>query len=549
MPTFEFTSPQGKTYEVQGPEGATADQAFQILQRQLGAGAPTQSPDARPAIGSSKANQIPTSGYPQAPKSDRPPELPEDSFGKKLLAYPDMMMGLGAGALMAPVSQVGGIAGTLASGQYGTPQGIKAGEDVMRRIQSMAYQPRTKTASDVLGAISDLTDKSKLGAVVPDIPRVAPFAKTELAPPAVLNAAKKTEQAVKDVPKAFKPDPETLALARKAKSYGIPLRPDMLSDKKIVRMMGEAAEQVPLSGSKTQQRQEAFNKALISQIGGDAKATKLTPQVFQQALDKSGGAIGRIYAKTTISGDKFSKLDQIAKKADAMETTDNAKIVKGYVAEVKDKIKGATATSEKKMVVDKDGNLVWKQGESKTTPGTIDGTVLRKLDSDIGDRIRSVQDSDLRNNLRQIQDVMRDALNSSLKDEADKAALKQARTQYAKALTLEPLVAKSPTGNVSPAGLMAAMTATKTGKRMMARGKAGDMGDLARIGQRFLKEPPSSGTAERALAYGTFTGGLSTAAYFHPKTVAALYAGANLYNRLGPDLTDIFIATPPPKKP
>lgn len=36
MPTFEFTSPEGKTYTVNGPDGATKEQAFQILQAQLG---------------------------------------------------------------------------------------------------------------------------------------------------------------------------------------------------------------------------------------------------------------------------------------------------------------------------------------------------------------------------------------------------------------------------------------------------------------------------------------------------------------------------------
>jgi hypothetical protein len=36
MPTFDFTSPEGKTYSVEGPEGATQDQAFQILQQQIG---------------------------------------------------------------------------------------------------------------------------------------------------------------------------------------------------------------------------------------------------------------------------------------------------------------------------------------------------------------------------------------------------------------------------------------------------------------------------------------------------------------------------------
>lgn len=51
MPTFEFTSPEGKRYAVDGPAGATKEQAFQILQAQLsGAGAPsTAEPPARPA--------------------------------------------------------------------------------------------------------------------------------------------------------------------------------------------------------------------------------------------------------------------------------------------------------------------------------------------------------------------------------------------------------------------------------------------------------------------------------------------------------------------
>ncbi len=39
MPVFDFTSPDGKAYSVEGPEGATAAQAFEILQSQIGAAA------------------------------------------------------------------------------------------------------------------------------------------------------------------------------------------------------------------------------------------------------------------------------------------------------------------------------------------------------------------------------------------------------------------------------------------------------------------------------------------------------------------------------
>jgi hypothetical protein len=38
MPKFQLTSPDGKKYEVEGPEGATPEQAYDILQKQLNAG-------------------------------------------------------------------------------------------------------------------------------------------------------------------------------------------------------------------------------------------------------------------------------------------------------------------------------------------------------------------------------------------------------------------------------------------------------------------------------------------------------------------------------
>lgn len=37
MPTFDFTSPEGKTYSIEGPEGATREEAFQVLQAKLAA--------------------------------------------------------------------------------------------------------------------------------------------------------------------------------------------------------------------------------------------------------------------------------------------------------------------------------------------------------------------------------------------------------------------------------------------------------------------------------------------------------------------------------
>jgi hypothetical protein len=98
---------------------------------------------------------------------------------------------------------------------------------------------------------------------------------------------------------------------------------------------------------------------------------------------------------------------------------------------------------------------------------------------------------------------------------------------------IEPLVAKAKGGDISPQALMGAVTSDSSKKSMMARGKGGEIGDLARIGQAFLKEPPSSGTGERLGAYSLLTGG----AVAEPHTAAGIVAAANLYNRLGPRLT------------
>jgi hypothetical protein len=74
--------------------------------------------------------------------------------------------------------------------------------------------------------------------------------------------------------------------------------------------------------------------------------------------------------------------------------------------------------------------------------------------------------------------------------------------------TIQPIVAKSPTGDVSPAQLAARVNETGNG---MAFGYGGDLGELARIGQKFLKEPGSSNTAERLSTMAGTIGGVPNA--------------------------------------
>jgi hypothetical protein len=189
----------------------------------------------------------------------------------------------------------------------------------------------------------------------------------------------------------------------------------------------------------------------------------------------------------------------------------------------------------------------------KSVDGILPGKALRTISSKIGAQIRSTQNGDLKFALGDIQDNLHDAMTAGLGKE-DQAALATARRQYAIGKTLEPLVAKAPTGDIPPSLLLGALNATKSGKSAVARGAAGDLGKLADIGQRFLKESPSSGTAERRWAQalpstiGGLAGGTAGAAGAGVGAAGGLlgaYGAANLYNRFGPDLTQRLIDRPP----
>lgn len=109
-------------------------------------------------------------------------------------------------------------------------------------------------------------------------------------------------------------------------------------------------------------------------------------------------------------------------------------------------------------------------------------------------------------NVRFYASSIRNALDDALERSAPPELvdeLRLARSQYRSMKTIEDLAAKSPTGDISPAALMQAVQ-HNSGPRAAYKG-GGDLGELARIGQHFLKEPPSSGTAERIAAKDTLT--------------------------------------------
>jgi hypothetical protein len=77
---------------------------------------------------------------------------PQVSMRDRIMGVIETPLALGAtlgGGLISPIV---GAVGTLASGKYGTQEGIRAGQEAMKAVQ---YQPRTQTAREALGAVGE----------------------------------------------------------------------------------------------------------------------------------------------------------------------------------------------------------------------------------------------------------------------------------------------------------------------------------------------------------------------------------------------------------
>lgn len=140
MPTFSFTSPEGKTYDIDGPEGSTQEQAFQMLQQHLG------------GAGSSNPKSIPD--VPPQPVPAKAPTTWERLKGAGEAGL-SVLSGATGGLVGMVGGTLGGLAGAIASGKIGTPEGAQMLEDVAtQQAQRFTYQPRTQTGQEALQFIT-----------------------------------------------------------------------------------------------------------------------------------------------------------------------------------------------------------------------------------------------------------------------------------------------------------------------------------------------------------------------------------------------------------
>lgn len=270
--------------------------------------------------------------------------------------------------------------------------------------------------------------------------------------------------------------PEVAALARTARdTYGIPIRAGQITDSPAVRFTDSTLSKTPGMGygAANRAQQLAVNRAVAQTIGEDAD--RLTPAVMQAARTRLGQSFDRVAQGSWVRADNqlSGDLQKTFNEAAAVLTDAELKPLQGQVKQMLAKFDPKT------------GEMEGNQYQALTRKGAP------------LDRAMSDNNPNVRYYAGQIRDALDGALERSAPPELVQE-LRQTRGQYRALKTIEDLAAKSPTGDISPAGLMQAVQ-RGYGNQVAYQG-GGALGDLARIGQRFLKEPPSSGTAERIAA-------------------------------------------------
>lgn len=277
--------------------------------------------------------------------------------------------------------------------------------------------------------------------------------------------------------------PETERLAEVAKKEGVPLDAAQVTGNPVLQNAKAVLSRIPFTASAQQAKQaaqqEAFNAALLKRIGSSGKAG--TPDVMADAYNGIVGKMNDAANSVAITMDDaaVTKLADVEAKVLRRLPTDQKAVIKSYIDDL--------------------SNVIGQQG-------AIPGEVYNQTRSELGRIAANTNNSSLREGAKGLQRVLDDAFDRQAPKEAV-AAMKEARAQYSKYLTLESAMKKARTtdGNFSAKQVYAQAQQDIPG---FVRGGGGDFNDLVRAGRQFLPDPiPNSGTPQQLMYQQLLTAG------------------------------------------
>ena len=274
-------------------------------------------------------------------------------------------------------------------------------------------------------------------------------------------------------------DPAMAQLGQKALDIGVTPPLASMADTPTMRIIGAQARELPFSGATTQtQDVQRTVQGQLLDLMGKPGSTQMTPAVVQDALDTAGKQIGNIAQRTTITADKPLIGDIGSIRGDygafGLDPSQQGK-VEGPIRNILAQFTNGN------------GRISGQQYQTLTQSGGPLDTLMNSNDTALaqfGRRVRTALD-----------DVFQRSAAPG-----DQTALTLARQQYRLGKTLEPLAAKSTTGDIPMPSALGRLA-----QEYGVTGGTGDyrmtglLGDVARVGAQFGKPEVQSGTGPRSM--------------------------------------------------
>jgi hypothetical protein len=232
-----------------------------------------------------------------------------------------------AGGAIAPIV---GIAGTLASGKYGTQEGIRAGEEAMKAVQ---YQPRTQTAREALGAVGEFLQPvtsalpPTLGSAGTTLNALAPAVAMQanaLARPAIRQAAVPVQNALANV-MTREQQPAMVGMGAATTDEAL-RRQERLSRLNIPATAGERTKNLA-----QQQFEAEVGRGVVTGISEEAK-TKLAEQMSGFKANQQKAIVQNFERMTSEVGSEIADPENIRAVGKLVDKTLNDEYTKKYNA-------------------------------------------------------------------------------------------------------------------------------------------------------------------------------------------------------------------------
>jgi hypothetical protein len=274
---------------------------------------------------------------------------------------------------------------------------------------------------------------------------------------------------------------EDAKLVQKYELMGGHLRPGQYSPSNFMRQGDAVAADTPfprVSGFKAdhptritpESQSDEYGRFISRTFGEDA------PRITEEVINSAETRIGKVYKDVLprnsvlmdpdLSNAMASIDDRIASSFEAMKPEDATRI--------------SAVMARMRLRLDNEG-LSGKLYQNYRARGGL-------LDEMAGSESPVLSSS-----ARDMREALDDAFSRQAKG-TDGEDLRQARQQYRALKTVKTLADKAPAGRINPGQVLNAVV-----KEYGSAANAGELGTLGQVGSAFLKQMPSSGTAERSL--------------------------------------------------